>query len=126
MRNRHTAPAATADRPWFVRVKLGRRCEMRPNSRAGWLLTTAYALAMIGLGLSLTAIDDPAPVVWIGWIVLSLAITSAFLLTAWRTSATVEAPGRSARASNNQLHSIIVSLVAAAAIIGAAFFGFDL
>ena len=128
MRNRHAAVAATADRPWFVRVKLGRRCEMRPNSRAGWLLTAAYALAMIGLGLALIAIDDPAPVVWIGWIVLCLAITSAFLLTAWRTSAPVDAcaPGRSTKAPDHQLQSVVVALLGAAAIVGAAFLGFDL
>ena len=109
-------------------MKAGKRCEIRPYSRAGWLLTAAYALVMLGMGFSLMFMDEPAPVVWISWIVLSLAITFAFLLTAWRTSATVHpwAAGRSRKASNSQLQSIILSLLAAAAIIGAAFFGFDI
>jgi hypothetical protein len=128
MRTRHTAPVAAADRPWFAKVKVGRRCEIRPYSRAGWLLTVAYAVAMLGMGLSLMTIEEPAPAVWISWIVISLAITFAFLLTAWRTSATVDAcaPGRSGKGPNSQAQSIILSLLAAAGIIGAAFFGFDL
>ena len=126
MRKIHTAPVATADRPWFAKTKVGSRCEIRPYSRAGWILTAAYAVAMLGMGLSLMTIDEPAPFVWISWVVLSAAITFAFLLTAWRTSATVDAceSGRSAKANGQR--QIILSLLAAAAIIGAAFFGFDI
>ena len=128
MRKIHTAPVAAADPPWFAKTMVGSRCEIRPYSRAGWLLTAAYAVAMLGMGLSLMTIDEPAPAIWISWAVVSLAITFAFLLTAWRTSATVDAcaPGRSGKGPNSQLQSIILSLLAAAAIIGAAFFGIDI
>src|SRR5688572_19592276 len=103
MRNRHTGAVAAADRPWFAKTKVGRRCEIRPYSRAGWLLTAAYAAVMLAMGLSLMTIDEPAPAIWVSWAVVSLAITFAFLLTAWRTSATVDAcaSGHSGKGPNS-------------------------
>ena len=76
--------------PWFARVKNGARCELRPYSRAGWLLTAAYALGLIALGLVVYLREEPTTAEWVSWTAISLAMTCAFLLIAWRTSASVE------------------------------------
>lgn len=84
--------------PWFVRVKNGRRCNLRPSSRAGWLVTGLYALAMAGLSLLLLAGErEPATLMLVAWAVVTTAMTIAFLLIAWRTSETVDSADRKCR-----------------------------
>ena len=114
--------------PWFARVKSGGRCELRPYSRAGWLLTAAYALALIAVGLFAYLREDPTTAEWISWTAISLAMTFAFLLIAWRTSARIEsaAPSAGPKSPHNPAVALIIALLTTGAIIGAAFLGIEL
>ena len=116
-----------AQESWFVREVHGRRCKLRPQSRAGWLLTAAYFLAMVAGSLFLATRDDPTAEELILWALLSVAMTLAFVLTAWRTSASVDPPVASTPASTRHpWRDLGVALLAALAIIGAALLGVEL
>jgi hypothetical protein len=84
--------------PWFARVKQGRRCELRPYARAGWLLTGGYAAVMIALGILLLLRDHPSVVLWISWGAVMVTVTAAYLIIAWRTSEVMEAGAERASA----------------------------
>ena len=71
---------------WFVRRKKGSRCDLKPVSGEGFVLTATYALWVTGtcwffaertLGVAMV----------VAWIILILAATFLFILTAWRMSA---------------------------------------
>ena len=90
---------AVRSAPWFVQVKKGRRCNLRPSSRAGWLITGLYALAMTGLSLLLLVGEtEPATFMLVGWAVVATAMTVAFLVIAWRTSEAVQSADMKCRA----------------------------
>lgn len=122
-------PFRGTDRAWFVRVKKGRRCELRPHARAGWLITVLFALAVAGFSLLLLARDEPSVAALIAWGVLTAAMTAAFLLIAWRSSVRIDpgpdACGAKGWRSDPRL-ALVASVLAALALIGAALIGVEL
>ncbi|HET9428518.1 MAG TPA: hypothetical protein VFO69_09190 [Allosphingosinicella sp.] len=112
-------------RPWFVRVKRGCGCNLRPNTRAGWLITGLYVLAMTGLSLLLLSGDaEPATSMIVGWAVVATAMTVAFLAIAWRTSETLSSAAGAcpARAGASRAKTIGIAIAAAGIILAAAWF----
>ena len=113
--------------PWFVRVKKGRRCNLRPSSRAGWLITGLYALAMSGLSLLLLiGGGEPTTLMLVGWAVVATAMTIAFLVIAWRTSEAVETVGvkcRTGAAPGRRQERLGLAILSAATIIAGALLG---
>ena len=71
---------------WFVRRKKGSRCDLKPVSREGFLLTAVYALWVTGVCWFFAERDVGAAML-VAWITLILAATFLFILTAWRMSA---------------------------------------
>ena len=117
----------TGRAPWFARVKYGRRCELRPYARAGWLLTAAYAIALVALSVLLVARDEPSMAEWIIWASVTATMTFAFILTAWRTSEVVPASAScESKSPISGTRSILIALATAALIIGGAWLGIDL
>jgi hypothetical protein len=113
--------------PWFVRVKKGRRCNLRPFSRAGWLVTGLYAVAMAGLSLLLLVGErEPATLMLVAWAVVTTAMTIAFLVIAWRTSEAVEATDMKCRTgaiSGKREERLGLAILSAAFIIAGALLG---
>ena len=113
--------------PWFVRVKKGRRCNLRPSSRAGWLITGLYALAMTSLSLLLLIGErEPPTVMLVGWAVVATAMTIAFLIIAWRTSEAVETAGvkcQTGAAPGKRQERLGLAILSAATIIAGALLG---
>jgi hypothetical protein len=81
---------------WFVRRKTGSRCDLKPVSREGFLLTAAYAVCVSGISWFFAERAVGVAVV-VAWITLILAATFLFILTAWRMSASDTAPSRRRR-----------------------------
>ena len=110
--------------PWFVRVKKGRRCNLRPSSRAGWLITGLYALAMTSLSLLLLIGErEPPTVMLVGWAVVATAMTIAFLIIAWRTSEPLETAGEKCQtgaAPAKRQERLGLAILSAATIIAGA------
>jgi hypothetical protein len=117
----------TGSRPWFFRIRHGGRLELRPNSRAGWFVTAAYAVAMVAISVLLLARHEAGPAEWIGWALLSMAMTAAFIVTAWRTSVPVAADEACGRNTGQRARlKILVALASAALIIVGASLGVSL
>ena len=119
-----------AERPWFVRSGPWWYCSLRPAAPAGWLLTGLYVAAVAGFAIWLLSGDEPQIVEVIAWATLMAASTFVYLVTAYRTSARV-AGGCGARAkrrgsSSDAARTVLFSLLAALAILGAAFLGVQL
>ena len=115
-----------SQRPWFAREKSGSRCGLRPYSRAGWLLTLGFAAAVSGMSLLLVGIGAPSAVQWTAWALLTAALTGAFLLTAWRSSAPIARNGgrRRPRAeSGDRVRNLLIPILTALVMLGAAMLG---
>lgn len=107
--------------PWFVREQRGRRCQIRPASRAGWILTSLYVLAMVAASSLLMLRDPPRPIEIIAWLAIALGMTAAFVLTALRTSEPILMSAPASKA--NPRRDIAIALLAASAIVGASLLG---
>jgi hypothetical protein len=71
---------------WFVRRKRGRHCGLAPASVEGHVLTGFYAAAVSAVAWFFARGDMDAPRL-AAMIVMMLAATILFILTAWRMSA---------------------------------------
>ena len=71
---------------WFVRKKKGSYCGLVPVSHEGRLLTVFYALWVTGVSWFFETRDVGIAMV-VAWVILILAATFLFILTAWRMSA---------------------------------------
>ena len=118
------------ERPWFVRSGPWWYCSLRPAAPAGWLLTGIFAAAIAGISIFFVAGDEPEPIDLIVWGTLLAASTFVYLLTAFRTSAKVAGgcgtDAKKSGSSSDSARTLLLSLLAALAILGAAFLGTQL
>jgi hypothetical protein len=119
-----------AERPWFVRSGPWWYCSLRPTAPAGWLLTGLYAAAIAGISIFFVARHEPRLVDFIIWATLLAASTFVYLLTAYRTSVRKAggcgAHSKKRPSSSDNVRTLLLSLLAALAILGAAFLGVEL
>lgn len=124
------ARRVSAEQPWFVRVKSGRRCDLRPASLAGWLITLLYGIAVGAISLYFLERAEPSAVEIAAWAALMSAATFLYLLTAWRTAAVVTREGigcPAPKATGAEVkRTLLIAVATAAAIIGAALLGIQL
>ena len=118
---------ARGDAPWFVRESRGLRCNLRPSSRAGWLITILYALTVTGMSVLLLTREEAGAVELVSWGLMTAAMTVAFLVTAWRTSEPAgDARSCGAKDAGNPKRAVVIALLSAVAIIGAALLGVEI
>ncbi|MCW3836627.1 hypothetical protein ACFQ1E_09605 [Sphingomonas canadensis] len=70
------------EKPWFVRRGSGWCMSVRPSAPAGWLITTAYSLAMTLMAFFIERFEGHLAV----WFVLVGAATVLFVTAACRLS----------------------------------------
>jgi hypothetical protein len=82
---------------WFVRRRKGWHCTLTPASIEGHVLTIVYALAVSAVAWFFAGGGDIDTPRLAALIVMVLAATVLFILTAWRMSASVPAASKGSR-----------------------------
>lgn len=81
------------DPAWFVRTRSGLNYQITPCTRQGWLLLIGYCVFEVGASIAIfTGASPPSIWRWVGWAILFIVPSAAFIWMTIRKSVPARQP----------------------------------